>query len=73
MRTKPTMGKRMLRSVLAAAFSAVVAFGALSGLSDAKGGVKADSVWPIVQPGTGSVAGDGLTTTTVIPADSVWA
>ncbi|WP_226967330.1 hypothetical protein [Streptomyces phaeolivaceus] len=65
----------MLRSVLAAAFSAVVAFGALSGLSDAKGVVKADSVWPIVQPETetGTVAGDALTTTTVTPADSVWA
>lgn len=29
-RTKPTMGKKMLRSVLAAAFSAGLTFGALS-------------------------------------------
>ncbi|MFE7842762.1 hypothetical protein ACFU53_43875 [Streptomyces sp. NPDC057474] len=73
MRTKPTMGKRMLRSVLAAAFSAVVAFGALSGLSDAKGGVKADSVWPVVTPKSEVVAGDDLSTTPVAPEDSVWA
>lgn len=66
------MGKRMLRSVLAAAFSAVVAFGALSGLSDAKGDVKADSVWPVVPPESEVVAGDVLTTTIVVPADSVW-
>ncbi|MEU9284886.1 hypothetical protein AB0D57_09200 [Streptomyces sp. NPDC048275] len=36
----------MLRSVLVAAFSAVVAFGALSGLSDAKSDTRADSHWP---------------------------
>ncbi|MFH8802252.1 hypothetical protein ACH4F6_22025 [Streptomyces sp. NPDC017936] len=36
MRTKPTMRKRMLRSVLVAAFSAVVAVGTLVGLSEAK-------------------------------------
>ncbi|MPY64331.1 hypothetical protein FNH08_46420 [Streptomyces spongiae] len=40
------MRKRMLRSVLVAAFSAVVAFGTLSGLSGAKGDVRADSSWP---------------------------
>jgi hypothetical protein len=38
----------MLRSVLVAAFSAVVAFGALGGLSDAKGDVRADTRWPAV-------------------------
>nr|WP_162931167.1 hypothetical protein [Streptomyces sporangiiformans] len=38
----------MLRSVLVAAFSAVVAFGTLSGLSDAKGDDRADSSWPSV-------------------------
>ncbi|WUW92842.1 hypothetical protein OG595_22440 [Streptomyces sp. NBC_01451] len=35
----------MLRSVLVAAFSAVVAFGALSGLSVEKGDIRADSAW----------------------------
>ncbi|GAA2271616.1 hypothetical protein GCM10010145_54240 [Streptomyces ruber] len=61
MRTKPTMRKRMLRSMLGIAFSAVVAFGALSGLSDAKSDVRADSHWPassgnavIVDEGSGS-------------------
>ncbi|MET8247300.1 hypothetical protein ABZV31_24470 [Streptomyces sp. NPDC005202] len=38
----------MLRSVLVAAFFAVVAFGALGGHSDAKGDVRADSHWPAV-------------------------
>ncbi|GGZ13097.1 hypothetical protein GCM10010365_36120 [Streptomyces poonensis] len=58
MRTKPTMGKRMLRSVLVIAFSAVVAFGTLSGLSDAKSDVRADSHWPAVALNTGA-ADDG--------------
>lgn len=40
------MRKRKLRSVLVAAFSAVVAFGALSGLAGAKGDNRADdSSW----------------------------
>lgn len=39
------MRKTMLRSVLVAAFSAVVAFGALGDLSGAKGD-QADSHWP---------------------------
>lgn len=47
MRTKPTMRNRMLRSVLVAAFSAVVAIGALSGLSDVKGDVRANTQWPV--------------------------
>ena len=42
------MYKRMLRSVLVAAFSAVVAVGTLSGLTDAKGDDRADSSWPSV-------------------------
>lgn len=41
------MRKRMLRSVLVAAFSAVVAFGSLSGFSGAKGDVRADSAWSL--------------------------
>lgn len=46
MRTKPTMRKRMLRSVLVATFSAVVTFGALGGQSDAGSYVSADTHWP---------------------------
>jgi hypothetical protein len=46
-RTKPTMRKRMLRSVLVAAFSTVVALGAVSGLTGAKGDTRADSAWPV--------------------------
>ncbi|MBT2677312.1 hypothetical protein J7E95_42330 [Streptomyces sp. ISL-14] len=55
------MRKRKLRSVLVAVFSAVVAFGALSGLAGAKGDTRAgDSSW-------------GLTHTTVTAAkDSSW-
>ena len=63
------MRKRMLRSVLVAAFSAVVAFGTLSGLSAEKGDVRADSVWSLTAATT-TVAGGG---TTVDRADdSVW-
>ncbi|GEC06269.1 hypothetical protein SSP24_39240 [Streptomyces spinoverrucosus] len=58
------MCKRMLRSVLVAAFSAVVTFGALSGLSDAGSVVNADSHWPSVV-----VSGDGAETS-VTSADS---
>jgi hypothetical protein len=39
------MRKKMLRSVLVAAFSTVVAVGALSGLVGAKGDTRADSTW----------------------------
>jgi hypothetical protein len=42
------MCKRMLRSVLVAAFSVIAAFGTLNGLSDEKGDVRADSSWPLV-------------------------
>ncbi|MER7405351.1 hypothetical protein ABT373_23410 [Streptomyces sp. NPDC000070] len=42
----------MLRSVLVAAFSAVVALGALSGFSDAKDDVRANSSWPSVAVNT---------------------
>ncbi len=41
------MRNRMLRSVLVAAFSAVVAVGTVHGLSGSKGDNRADSVWPI--------------------------
>ncbi|GAA2445284.1 hypothetical protein GCM10010421_40840 [Streptomyces glaucus] len=42
------MRNRMLRSVLVAAFSTVVALGALSGFSEAKDDVRANSSWPSV-------------------------
>ncbi|MCD7440647.1 hypothetical protein [Streptomyces lincolnensis] len=42
------MSKRLLRSVLVAAFSTVVAIGTLSGISGTKGDVEADSKWPAV-------------------------
>jgi len=57
-RTKPTMYKRMLRSVLVVAFSAVAAFGVLEGLSDAKSDVRADSHWPAAVVNVG-IADDG--------------
>lgn len=40
------MRNRMLRSILVAAFSTVVAFGVLSGLSETKSDSRADSSWP---------------------------
>ncbi|MEF9905285.1 hypothetical protein [Streptomyces sp. P9-A2] len=48
------MRKRTLRSVLVAAFSAAMAFGALGVLVDAEGDVRADSSWGVPAP----VAGD---------------
>ncbi|MFY1677918.1 hypothetical protein [Streptomyces sp. WMMC905] len=42
MRTKPTMSKRMLRSVFAAALSAIVVFGAASGLAGKSSDVRAE-------------------------------
>jgi hypothetical protein len=61
------MPKRMLRSVLVAAFAAIVAFGSLSGLAGAKGGVQADSAWSVAAP-------DGAVSDSVIaaPDDSAW-
>jgi hypothetical protein len=50
------MRKRMLRSVLVAAFSAVVAFGSLGGFSGAKGDARADSSWAVT---TATAAGSG--------------
>lgn len=68
MRTKPTMRKRMLRSVLVAAFSTVFIVGALSGFSDAKGDIRADTSWPAGADSTTQVrAGD--TTWPVPPTD----
>ena len=63
------MRKRMLRSVLVAIFSAVVAFGSLSGLSGTKGDVRADSVWSLTPASTGTAGNGG---TPVGADDSVW-
>lgn len=67
------MGKKMLRSVLVAAFSVGVAFGIAGGLSGAKGDVRADSVWPPIvaqdAPASDSVWAAGPARTD----DSVWA
>ncbi len=67
------MRNKMLRSALVAAFSAVMALGVLSGLSDARGDARADSVWPAAVA-THVVAGDSVWP--IAPAsqdDSVWA
>ncbi|MFB7594604.1 hypothetical protein [Streptomyces sp. NPDC056160] len=58
------MGNKLLRSVLVAAFSAVVALGALSGIHGAKSDVQANSTWPSVAvnsttSGNGAAATDG--------------
>lgn len=66
MRTKPTMRNRMLRSVLVAAFSAVVALGAVAGLSGAKSDVHGVGGTKTAQT---VVAGDDAQ---AFPADTVW-
>jgi len=76
MRTKPTMHKRMLRSALVAAFSAVVALGALSGLTGTKSDVAQDSSWSVTAaPGDSSwvIASDAPGDSSwVAPTDSSW-
>ncbi|MEU6505617.1 MULTISPECIES: hypothetical protein [unclassified Streptomyces] len=42
------MGKRLLRSVLVAAFSVGLTAGVLSGFASEKGDVRADTTWPAV-------------------------
>ncbi len=63
------MRKRMLRSVFVAVFSAVVAFGTLSGLSAGKSDVRADSIWSVVAPHAASADDAG---TVYRPNDSIW-
>lgn len=58
------MRKTMLRSVLVAAFSAVVAFGTLSGLS----GAKSDAATDVRSASVVSDEGDAL----AFPADTTW-
>ncbi|MFC5953033.1 hypothetical protein ACFP51_00555 [Streptomyces pratens] len=67
------MRKRTLRSVLVAAFSAVMAFGALGVLAGTEGDVRADSSWgPVV--GAKSVNGDSSwgAPAPVVANDSSW-
>jgi hypothetical protein len=61
------MRKRMLRSVLVAAFSAVVAFGTVNGLSAAKGDTPADDVTSVTV-----VAAPAAEEAPLAPGDSVW-
>ena len=56
------MRKRMLRSVLVAAFSAVMAFGVVSTHSAAKSDAPADSYW----------GGAVVEVDTIVPGDSIW-
>ncbi|ANP48472.1 hypothetical protein AVL59_01800 [Streptomyces griseochromogenes] len=58
----------MLRSILVAAFSAVVAFGSLSGLSGAKGDARADTAWSVMA-GTRQV---GASAAAAFPTDTAW-
>lgn len=73
MRTKPTMHKTMLRSALVAAFSAALAFGALTGHAEAKDAVAQDSSWR-VQAAAGAGAGDSswVIAAAGTPGDSSW-
>ncbi|MDN0198270.1 hypothetical protein [Streptomyces sp. S.PNR 29] len=65
------MCKRLLRSVLAAALSAVAVFGALSGYSDAKGDTRADSHWPsiVANDAKGDVLADSHWPSVVVDAE----
>ncbi|WP_199844739.1 hypothetical protein [Streptomyces sp. DSM 15324] len=54
----------MLRSVLVAAFSAVLAFGALTGLSGGTSEPQRDTAW--------SAAAGGDEVASVYPADTAW-
>lgn len=62
------MGKRLLRSVLVAAFSAALALGAISGISGEKTGVRADTSWPGIVK---SVKTASDTSWPVAPTDAV--
>lgn len=60
------MRRKMLRSVLVAAFSAVVAVGAWSAFSGANGDVRANTTWPSISATT---TGTDNTTWPIPPAD----
>lgn len=61
------MRKKMLRSVLVVAASAVVAFGTLTGLSGAQGDAHGAVVGVEIAPA--AAVGDGVAS---LPADSKW-
>ncbi|MBA9047116.1 hypothetical protein ACFYMX_25810 [Streptomyces griseofuscus] len=69
MRTKSTMGKKMIRSGLVATFSAVVALGVLSGPFGAKSDLRADTKWPSVAT---LDAGSVVRADTKWPGDTKW-
>ncbi|MFJ4687191.1 hypothetical protein ACIQNG_24920 [Streptomyces sp. NPDC091377] len=62
------MRKRMLRSVLVAAFSAVVTFGALGGVAGAESDALADTVWSMTANTVEAGEGEPI----AVPADTVW-
>ncbi|WSZ37167.1 hypothetical protein OHU29_22445 [Streptomyces canus] len=62
------MRKRMLRSVLVAAFSAVVAFGTLSGLSAVKGDAQTGDAGSVAVASTAPADESAP----LFPADSIW-
>lgn len=67
------MRNRMLHSVLVAAFSAVVVFGTVSGISGEKGDTRADSVWPAAVETVTVAGGSVWPVAPARPDDSVWA
>ncbi|AKJ11862.1 hypothetical protein ABB07_17990 [Streptomyces incarnatus] len=67
MRTKPTMHKRMLRSALVAAFSAVLAFGVMTGHAGARSDAAQDSSWLVK-----AAPGDSSWLVKAAPGDSSW-
>ncbi|GGS52570.1 hypothetical protein GCM10010206_12920 [Streptomyces cinerochromogenes] len=62
------MGKRLLRSILVAAFSVVMTAGALGGLASEKADVRADTTWPSVVAASATLSD---TTWPVAPKDGV--
>ncbi len=69
MRTKPTMSKRMLRSVTVVALSAVVAFGVSGFSSGAKG---EERVGGDIRSSSTVLAADSGDKAVAFPNDSVW-
>jgi hypothetical protein len=69
------MGKRLLRSILVAAFSVLVTVGALGGLASEKGDARADTTWPMVVSKTASASDTTWPTVvakTASPGDTTW-
>ncbi|WP_245238136.1 hypothetical protein [Streptomyces roseochromogenus] len=64
------MHKRMLRSALVAAFSAALAFGALTGHAGTKSDVAQDSSWRVAAAGSGDSS--WVIAASDVPGDSSW-